>query len=189
MCEWQEKSYYYSQIGPHFGLAEDYDRFVLGLAGSFWALIAILMRGVPGAVHYIATQLRDVLVGLEKSPTVISFFNALWLLHIAASEEGILDEYNYARSFINDRGGICGELLYQPPGGFGEIWKEANWLTCVESPEIQVPELGIFKEQCGKSPLNDSQRRLESVYLALDALLDEETWLQWSPRLLRLLHV
>src|SRR5207248_1643101 len=35
---WQDKSSYSSQIGPHFGLSRDYDIFVLGASGAYWAL-------------------------------------------------------------------------------------------------------------------------------------------------------
>jgi len=53
---WQEESSYASQIGPHFGLSEDYDRFMLCVSGTLWALLAALMLQDRKATSYVAEQ-------------------------------------------------------------------------------------------------------------------------------------
>lgn len=192
LIDWQEKSSYLSQIGPHLHLSRDYTMSIVGVAASYWGLIAILMHDLPEAVKYIANQCRALLAALESWASEYSFFTALWLLHISASSESALDCYEYARSFINDRGGISEELLYQPVG-FIDIEEFAkgydpNWLAIANSSPLPVLSAEDFKNALAIRRLSSNFPHSEIISLALDSLLDFNAPSEWSPKLVHFLQ-
>jgi hypothetical protein len=185
--QWQEHSSYMTMIGPHLGLSRDYDDFILGLAPALWALIALLMHDIPEAVNYIAQQCRDILERVETAPVDTSFFTALWLLHISASCDLSLEHYEFSRAFINERGGVPEQFLYEPIGVLS-LEEESEWLTDENYTFIDVPPIQNFRSsvKAHNSPVEnvDSQK----IALALEALLDDATIRFWSPMLVQLLH-
>ncbi|MFZ3171843.1 MAG: hypothetical protein WA118_07680 [Carboxydocellales bacterium] len=180
---WQEKSSYLTQIGPHFGLSNDYDRFIIGLAGSLWTLVAALMKEVEGATKFISKQCIDILKALEYAPIQQSFFTALWALHISASSDDTQLEFDYVRTYINERGGVPEDVLYEPLGGDGEMFKESDWLRELNKATF-VPEINEFRN----TVRTKIETKVDPISLGINALLEESIWATWGKQLVSVIH-
>lgn len=180
-----------TMIGPHFGLSRDYDWFILNFAGPLWALVAALMHDLPEAGLYIAQQCRAIILEMKSAPSDLSIFTALWMLHIAASSELAEEEFEIARNYINERGGIPTELLYEPPEELifdPEAGKEnyPRWIS--NRPNLKlVPALKNFRIEYNAQVLTPEQYYSDAITLGIEALIEEEIWHTYSPRLVRLL--
>ena len=188
---WQEKSSYLTMIGPHFGLSRDYDEFILCLAPPFWAFLASLMVKYPDAVEYIASQCGIILGKLEQFPPRISFFTALWLLHIASAASSD-KHYELARSFINDRGGISETFLYNLPdtiplGGEDNAESDRMRRSELQDRPVKVPDMRQYSSNL-KTELEKSHSEPEEVlHFAFRFLLDPGIQAKWAPRIQRML--
>jgi hypothetical protein len=186
---WQEKTSYITQIGPHFGLSRDYDDFLLGTAPAYLALVASLMHSVPGAGSYIADLYRPMLDRLGRAPREVSFFMALWFVHVAASLTNN-ERYEYARAFINDRGGIPPDLLYEPPSlvSFQEQKPDERWVQAIGENSSGVPPLAEFRRRLPSHYGRVSDLKESLTSLAMDTLTDDMSLHEWSPRIALSLH-
>ena len=185
--EWQERSGYMSRIGPHLGLSRDYDEFVLGLAPVLWALTAALMYKVPGAATYILSQLATVLDRLGRAHIEVSFFSALWMLHIAgAVADGA--HYEQARAFLNARGGVSADILYNPPGMISVLEADEDWKAAISIDRSPVPDMRRFYREL--PPYFSRIVHLEDDLnrTAYEALTSEKTLYDWEGPVALLLH-
>lgn len=183
--QWQEHTWYMTQIGPHFGLSRDYDEFILGLAPPLWALIAILMRELPEAIGYIATQCKNILEKLKDASPEISFFTAAWMLYVASVNDAGIECYEFARKFINERGGIPVRSLRRPIGQLS-LEESNDWISAGGEPYEQVPTIQDFRKLLGISMTEVEDIKMESISLALEALINDNMIFEWGPRLVRL---
>ncbi len=188
---WQEKSTYLTMIGPHFGLSRDYDEFILGLSPPFWAFLAALLKKCPEGVQYIADQCQLILEELKDPAPRISFFTALWLLHIASSVSSY-NHFEFARSLINRNGGISEYFLYNPPNSIpleGDIDTESNrkWNEELQERPVNVTDMEEFRAKLN-DVLSKSDSKEENVlYLAFEVLLDPGIHANWAQRIDRIL--
>jgi hypothetical protein len=163
LTTWQERSSYMTQIGPHFGLSRDYDAFILGMAPALLALVCALMYRVDGAAFYICEQLQKI---LEKAVGVdprVSFFAAVWTLHIAAGSNNT-SAFEHARKFINERGGIGQRALFDPPSAISIDELSVDWLSSSEACTA-VPTLPAFRAALTsrRSKPGDSREAMRSL--------------------------
>jgi hypothetical protein len=172
--KWQESSSELTQIGPHFNLSYDYDQFILGLAGPFWALIACLMRSNDEATRYILRQCWLILDAVQPSP--FSAFLALWGLHIAAATYSI-DDFEQARTHINDLGGLARSYLYAPPSAI-HLEGEDEWFEAFQISPQPVPDLETFIKQHPYRLTEHDQ--MANLRFALSVLLDDSAFYEWS---------
>lgn len=188
---WQEKSTYMSMIGPHLGLSRDYDEFIICLAPPFLSFLSVLLKHFQEGILYIADQLKIILEKLSSYAPRISFFSALWLLHIAAA---CLSErhFNFARAIINDNGGISEQFLYAPPNSIpldsnDGIAEFKAWSEDLQKNPIEVPELKAFKDRINRI-ISENNLYNEDVFgFALDVLLDPVVNSNWAKRIMYLL--
>jgi len=178
-------------IGPHFGQSRDYDEFILGLAPSFWAFLAALMRKHTEAVDYIATQCKIILAELEDLSPNASFFTALWLLNIASAGYSN-KQFEFARSFINDRGGISETILYRPPSSIslGEDYETKSdrlWISELQKTPVKVPDMREFVSNLKIAVTKSYSEEENALHLAFEVLLDPEIHVKWAPRIKRIL--
>ncbi len=185
--DWQERSSM-SQIGPYFGLDRDYDQFIFGLAGMLWGLVAALLREIPGAIAYIAEQCSIVLRALKGASNLYSFHTALWTLHISAA--GRLDEpYEFARKFINKRGGVTKLLMQFPYTNWGVYESEENDLDLPPAGLVMVPKLEEFLGGLAVNRLESKQRVRETTLLAIEGLVNEKPFFEeGGKRIIQCLH-
>ncbi|MEN3368882.1 MAG: hypothetical protein V7609_1025 [Verrucomicrobiota bacterium] len=110
---WQEESYPYSMIGPHFGMSRDYDQFILGMSSGLLSAIAAIF-GNGNAKRYIAAQMHSICEQLGNARDRFALYAGVWLLHVTAS---VGDEllFEYARNFVNSRGGLSSGCVSDPP--------------------------------------------------------------------------
>jgi len=185
--DWQEHTTYMTMIGPHFGLSRDYDDFVLGFAPVLWALVTALMYKVSGAAKYICTQIGAILERLSNASLEASFFTAVWALHVAAAA-GDDTQYEVVRAFINERGGMALDILYEPPSMVSVVEPDEEWTTAVTNGPLPVPALPDFREELSRRYSGTSDLDFDLFALALDVLTRDAALYEWSANVARLLH-
>lgn len=185
--QWQDYSTYLTMIGPHFGLSRDYDEFVIGMAPSYLGFITALMHKVNGASIYIANLYRTILDAIQAAAPAVSFFPAIWLLHVSTAARDDTS-FDYARSFINNRGGINTELLYQPPTIVSIVDEDEQWHAAIQKNAKLVPEFNAFQHELLQlsDPAVDIDKEL--VTLALDILINNDAFYDGSRKITSLLH-
>jgi hypothetical protein len=184
---WQERTSYLTMIGPHFGLAQDYDDFVLGTAPVLWALIAALMHDVDGADSYIIDQYRTVLNAVSERSPAVSFFTAIWMLHAAVAADDVL-HYEFARTYINERGGIGGDILFEPPSLVSIIERDDRWVRALmEQPDL-VPDIDVFRRELPRRYERTENPVEDLITLTLRLLSDGRAIYEWSASVALLLH-
>lgn len=177
---WQEKSSYMTQIGPHFGLSQDYDEFIMWLASPLWTLIAVLMRSSHEAIGYILKQCLIIFDYLKEREPEEAIITGIWALHIASSGY-FCNEYANIREWINSYGGISGKWLYIPP----DYGCEEEWLED-QNEKIMIPEINVFLSLVQERITNSQPR--SPVNFAIETLIDHEIQFNWSQLLIELLH-
>ena len=133
-------------IGPHFGRSRDYDEFVLGQSPVLWALTAALMYKVPNAGVYIASQLAIVLEKIGGAKPAKSFFTAIWTVHVASAVKNEVT-YRAAQDFINERGGIPPDVLFDPLGGVLILDRDDDWEQALAEDREPVPNIPEFRRR------------------------------------------
>jgi hypothetical protein len=87
LAAWQRGPWGLSMIGPHFGLSQDYDHFIIGSAPLVYAVAAVLCRNNKLTKAWIVKELDALRDGEEKAGIGITYTTAarIWLLVITAS--------------------------------------------------------------------------------------------------------
>ncbi len=140
---WQLESSYMSQIGPHWGLSQDYDQFVAGASASLWTLLAALFIGVPGATQFISDQMMSVFSKLYQAADGFALFTAMWLLHVSALAN---DErcFGDAARYVNQHG-IGLDLVKSPPAWISTDERDTWWLPS-QGKSLPIPTMEEFSE-------------------------------------------
>jgi len=187
LVTWQEKTTSMSMIGPHLGLSRDYDEFIISLSPPFLGFLSALVKSCTEAVLYIADQAQLILDKLTRYSPNISFFMAIWLLHIAASVSS-QKHFEFSREFINSSGGVSADFLYTPPNtipimGEGDTPEFKKWNVGLQHKSIQVQSMDEFKLQL-RSLLGEKKFNEKDTFdLALEVLLDPGVHARWAQKI------
>ena len=179
-------------IGPHLGLSRDYDEFILAMAPPFWAFLTALMKDCSRATYFISDQCQIVLEELKKFVPEISFFTAIWLLHIsvAANSER---HYEFARTHINEKGGILEIFLYNPPNTIplNEVYSDTDkiWKEELQSNPISVPGMDVFRTNLNKTVKGFEKYKDDVFTLSMKVLTDPGVHSEWAASIIRLLAI
>jgi hypothetical protein len=168
---WQEQSSFMSQIGPHFGLSYDYDRFILGWSAGLWAIVAALMIEESFAIKYIVEQILLVLKKINYGDTTDWIHNATWGLFISAT----LDDATFfekIRQPINEKGGLPTKLFTSPMVFVDE--EDEDWNELLSSPKQLIPRHSSFREKCHLVAVIANELNVDRVDFALAALTTNE---------------
>ena len=185
---WQEESTYMTMIGPHLGRSRDYDDFILGLAPPLLGLVAALMYKIQGAGSYILEQFRHILERLENASVSVSFYNAIWMTHVAAAI-GDSSAYEWCRNFINDRGGVSMDVLLGPPSGVSFMdYPDNEWISAVQEVPAPVPPLADFRQDIRRYYGRVHNLDGDLTRLSLRVLSTETAVYNWATPIIQLLH-
>ena len=168
---WQHADGKLTALGPHFGLSRDYDDFILANAPYLWALVATCFNAVEGARAWVVEQMRGVLDAVSRTELTPFAFTALWMLHLCADEDlGLHDNYELARTAVNEHGGINGELLASPPACGGSVIHEPDtWREELYSNMRKVPDATDLRRLVSTADMEP----VPPALIALDELLYE----------------
>jgi hypothetical protein len=168
---WQELNHIGDSKGPFTGGGTQWTQYVLEHGAFLWALVAALMRDVPGARAWCAAQPAAFLEDLNPDadgPLIAAL--AVWIMHLAAVPEC---EPTYARACARlDRcGGVNDRWLVAPHPGppCDDGWEEV--LPDGRGPQpVPVSEELVAMVRAKGHPAGDP------VDLALGALLDDPVY-------------
>ncbi|MTK54028.1 hypothetical protein [Paludibacter sp.] len=76
---WQNNDSHMTMIGPHFGLSQDYDEFIVWGAGGLFGILSSLFYDNLDMRFYFANQLKII---IDQTHPKYKIPNLLWLLHI-----------------------------------------------------------------------------------------------------------
>jgi hypothetical protein len=162
---WQALNHIGDKLGPHTGSGVQWTQYEIDNLGYMWALIAVLMRDVPGAVRWCAEQPAALLAEIRETDAGGVLLLAVWVMHIAAAANAE-DIYEPARARLERAGGVSTTWLARPePGSPGE---DGDWSSVFGGERIAPTreELVLVVRRHGANPGS-------AVGLALDALLED----------------
>lgn len=172
-------------------MSNTYSVFIVGTAAPLWALVAVLMRELPQAVRYAGEQIKGILEQCDllehpgsSSDKSVTFFPALWLIHVAAAcPDHNADLFDFARTHVNSFGGVSRKALYLPPGHHR---KGSEELEVFSSPEL-VPPMEVFCARLDEIYASNRTDSFPDVTVALKVLTDDDAIFQWQNELVPLL--
>lgn len=148
--KWQEDVFPMPQIAPNFGLERDYDDFLFCIASGLAAAVAGIFGTHLEARAYLAGLIQALLKEMARTQHRFSFYSATWLLHMSAALPDPVP-FNFARDFINTRGGMANQCLLSPPFQVPcneDYPPEAYpWSHQIHESPAPVPDLPEFRRQ------------------------------------------
>lgn len=162
---WQEFNHIGDGVGPFTGAGQQWTVYAVENLGYMWALVAVLMRDVPGARRWCAEQPAALLAELPETDAADVLLLAVWVMHLAATPD-TADIYERARGRLRRAGGVSVAWLARPePGSPGE---DGDW-SRVFGDERAAPtrqELALIMD-------HRATVARDPVTLGLDALLED----------------
>ncbi|WP_333768669.1 hypothetical protein [Streptomyces sp. IBSBF 2435] len=196
--DWQNRSGHGMRtIGPYFGLAREYDSFVLGIAPFIYAMAGMTLRDKEESYRWLVSDLHSIVAkehehGISK---VAIIPGALWLLHISASAIAIfpkinkVDEsaYEFSRGLLNELGGIPLDVLDSPPIYLDVHCDEVmdEWIGRLEGACVKVPSWQeLNRRYAGISSYSQIDRR-DAFWASVELLLATDWQSDSNPGFLR----
>lgn len=84
LITWQNNGTHLSMVGPHFGLSQDFDQFLIYISGGYFALLACLFSDLESSRIYFCDELETI---INSTALGYRVFNYLWLMLIAPKNE------------------------------------------------------------------------------------------------------
>lgn len=170
--------------------SREWDEFMICMAPAFWAFISALLKSSKNAIESLLVHYEKVQLALQKWPPNLSFFNSLWMLHVA-SELSFEKEFRLAKNFINERGGISPKVLFCPPStipldGSDFTENDYEWVEKFQEKAIKVPSLKQFVAEKRKNIRLLSIENCDDYLFnfAMDVLLNPGVHSDWSKRII-----
>jgi hypothetical protein len=115
--DWQEANHIGDQLGEYTGSGSQWTEYVIEQMGYYWALMAALMRRVPGGRTWCASQPGALLRVIEDVRYVTVDLLAVWVMHAAAGDGAPTELYESGRRRIESSGGVAESWLAAPEPG------------------------------------------------------------------------
>ena len=109
---WQANNSHLTMIGPHFGLAQDYDDFLIWGAGGLFGILSLLFRENYDFRIYFAKELKKI---IDKTRLNYRICNLLWMLHIIPPIKQSENLFKYIKNSLSEIGGFSMASLGNPP--------------------------------------------------------------------------
>lgn len=180
MKYWQLESSYMSQIGPHFGLSQDYDEFVVGYAPSLWAVLAALFKHSPKAIEFIAEQMMLTFSKLHSTRPSIALFTAVWLLHIAGTAH-LENIFSDVARFVNQYG-VAWSVISSPPSLI-DLQSPDHWCSPNSENFVPIRDIGMLADLVRSSEFR-SETPAEDIAFSL---LNGQPQSEWTKNIIGLL--
>jgi hypothetical protein len=153
-------------LGDFTGAGSEWSEYIVHNIGYYWALVAALMREVPGARAWCAAQPGALLSAIEHSADQAVGLLAVWVMHVAAGVDGAEETYEHARRFLAGQGGVSREWLAAPEP-----------MAPSDEEERVIIGHGIAPDADELLRLvRAADPQLDAINLALRALLDDAAW-------------
>ena len=172
----------------HLGLSSDYDQFVLGWSGPFFALMWVLMGRIPGVADFFVERLSELLERVASASSLIYLPAALWLAHLCAANQRRSD-YEWVRAYVNRREGVPKSMRHLPPNCIGSF-EDGDWLEQINDATewVSMPPFDEFRSALRHSEMTSGERLQQAQGLAIRVLVDQMFPLKWAPAITSLFH-
>jgi hypothetical protein len=175
--EWQNRDTYPPMIAPIFGLNQDHDRFLMGMAAPFLTLCA----AAAGGRANFPRQMVSVLVGILERIDVSwrGLHLAIWLSHLAARCR-LRDAFGVATRYLQQVGGAVRDDLLAPPA-FVAVEDASRQDYFDDGQPHLIPDVESFAAAArARYPVPSLPRH----HLALCALDDDRFLREWTEAIL-----
>ncbi|TWJ03296.1 hypothetical protein JN11_00834 [Mucilaginibacter frigoritolerans] len=112
LVTWQNNGERLTMVGPHFGLSQDYDQFLIYMSGGYFALLACLFDGLDNSRIYFCDELEKI---INASALEYRIFNYLWLMLIAPRKQTGKTYIDKASQFFVDQNFFSKEIAANLP--------------------------------------------------------------------------
>lgn len=177
LLKWQRESTFIPMITPAFGLARDYDEFILGCAPQLITLCIVASSIDKDLCLEFVWVLKET---LDKVGVCWGGLNsAIYLLHLGAAINDT-ECFERAKNYLLEYKDLSEEDILSPPSCVSVM--EGEFEDYFKSGEVvELPDMVNFSEQCKKRYLRDDTCIKE---MALRALDDDSYIYQWSSDLM-----
>ena len=177
LINWQRNNSYMPMITPAFGLARDYDEFILGCAPQLMTLcIAISYRDKDLCMEFVGVLSET----LNKIGLCWEGLNtAIYLLHISASINSG-ESFEKARSYIMEFEELDEKDIFNPPSCVSVMEGDVEDYF-LRGKLIKIPEIKEFAKQC---KIKYQKEKMSKEAMALQSLDDDSYIYEWSADLL-----
>jgi len=159
---WQENNSYMTMIGPHFGLNQDYDEFLIWGAGGLFGLLSSLFVDNINLRLYFATQLKKIIYNLKPD---FKIPNLLWMLHIIPPNDRSKSIFGFITKEIKSIGSFSVDSLQNPPF----LYHDEEFLDSFMNRHDKIFSFQTLMELKAKKPTPDN---LLTIKLACTLLTD-----------------
>jgi len=112
LITWQNNGERLSMVGPHFGLSQDYDQFLIYMSGGYFALLACLFNDLDSSRIYFCNELAKI---IDATAPEYRIFNYLWLMLIAPRNQTGKTYIDKASQFFMDQDFFSKEIAANLP--------------------------------------------------------------------------
>jgi hypothetical protein len=173
---WQEGASMMPMISPNFGLNREYDEFLACLASGLTGVVCGIFGDHLEARVYLAGIIQTLLQEMQRAGETISFYNATWLLHISATLPDT-KFFNFARDFINSKGGISPDCLLNPPFSIpadsDHDPEDFPWNYRLLKKRALVPEISEFRSR-QRAKHSARVKKEDAILLGIELLIRQE---------------
>lgn len=165
---WQANNSYMTMIGPHFGLAQDYDEFLIWGAGGLFGILSFLYRENYDFRIYFAKELKKI---IDKTILNYRICNLVWMLHIIPPIKQSEYLFNYIKKSILEIGGFSMVSFWNPPF----LDNDENYIERFLKQKDKFPEFNEFISLNGSKIIPDNIERVQTAcYLLTNNFIDDE---------------
>ncbi len=165
---WQEKNSYMTMIGPHFGLSQDYDEFLIWGSGGLFGLLSFLFYDNEDMRLYFAKELFKI---IDKSKEEYKVSNLLWILHIFPVSVKGEKLFNKAKTELKRINCFSTNAFRLPPF----FNADEEWFEEIADKNDSFPEFNELKRIAKPAEGIDGfeRFRVASKFLSSDYISDE----------------
>ena len=165
---WQTKNSYMTMIGPHFGLAQDYDEFLIWGAGGLFGILSFLYRENYMVRLYFAEELKKI---VEKTSSKYRLPNIYWMLHIIPPTEQSESLYKYIKKSFSEIGSFSMDSFWNPPF----LYHDEEYIKLVIKQKDGFPKFNEFISLIKSKKIVDNLERIQTAcYLLTNNNIDDE---------------
>jgi hypothetical protein len=160
---WQENYSFMTMVGPHFGLNQDYDQFLIWGAGGLLALLSGLFKDLNYAREYFAKILIEV---ISRTKSEYSIPNLIWLMHICPDSKKGREYFNFAAKKLKTLRSFSFAHSLHPPF----LEHDEEFIIDFLAKHDDVPLFDSYRRELKLEHVNEEESKKKFMQLCLMSL-------------------